>query len=101
MLHNGLGVVIHEKAIVKANVLICQNVTIGGGRGGTHPSGAATIEEGAQIGAGAVVLGPVRIGKNSKTGANSVVLTDVPDFATVTGVPATVKKITGKEVKRK
>ena len=90
-MHNGLGVVIHENAVVGRNVLICQNVTIGGGRGEAHPSGCATIEDGVMIGAGAVLLGPIHIGKNVKIGANAVVLNDVPENMTVTGVPAEVK----------
>lgn len=48
----------------------------------------ATIEDGATIGAHAVLVGPVRIGRNAVVGANSVVLSDVPDDTIVLGVPA-------------
>ena len=96
LLHNGLGVVIHEKAAIGNNVVICQNVTIGGGRGGAHPGGAATILDGAVIGAGAVLLGPITIGENARIGANAVVLEDVPDNATATGIPAKIYTVTGK-----
>lgn len=82
--HNGLGCVIHERAIIKENVTIMQNVTIGG-RG---KSGVPTIEKGVFIGAGACVLGGIVIGEYAKIGSNAVVLTDVPCNVTVVGIPA-------------
>lgn len=88
LLHNGLGVVIHEKAKIGNNVTICQNVTIGGGRGENRPGGSATIEDDVSIGAGAVLLGPIHIGKGAKIGANAVVLDDVSANITVVGMPA-------------
>jgi len=54
----------------------------------TGPQEFATIEDGAIIGAHAVLVGPVRIGHRAVVGANSVVLSDVPDYAVVIGVPA-------------
>ena len=54
----------------------------------TGPQEFATIEDGAIIGAHAVLVGPVRIGRRAVVGANSVVLSDVPDYAVVIGVPA-------------
>jgi serine O-acetyltransferase len=54
----------------------------------TGPQEFATIEDGAIIGAHAVLVGPVRIGKRAVVGANTVVLSDVPDYAVVIGVPA-------------
>ncbi len=92
--HNGLGVVIHENAKIGRNVIIMQNVTIGGRNG----RGAPIINEHVFIGAGACVLGDISIGKHAMIGANAVVIMDIPDFAVVGGVPARVLKYTdGKE----
>lgn len=85
--HNALGCVIHERAIIKENVIIMQNVTIGG-RG---QSGVPVINQGVFIGAGAKILGGIIIGENSKIGANSVVIKDVPPNATVTGIPGEIR----------
>lgn len=84
--HNALGCVIHERAVIKENVIILQNVTIGG-RG---KSGVPMIEKGAFIGAGAVILGGITVGQNAKVGANAVVISDVPEEATAVGVPAKI-----------
>ncbi len=90
------GVVIGETAIVGNDVLIYQQVTLGGvslSQGKRHP----TIEDNVIIGAGAKVLGNITIGKDSKIGANSVVIKDVPAGCTAVGVPARVaKRIDGK-----
>ena len=67
----------------------CNNVTLGGGRNATQ-KGAPHICEGVMIGTGACVLGPIKIGKYSKIGANAVVISDVPDYATAVGVPAKI-----------
>ncbi len=85
------GVVIGETAIVGNDVLIYQQVTLGGvslSHGKRHP----TIEDNVIIGAGAKVLGNITIGKDSKIGANSVVIKDVPSGCTAVGVPARVTK---------
>ncbi|WP_418359207.1 serine O-acetyltransferase [Sphingobacterium detergens] len=87
--HNGLGVVLHEKAMIGENVVIMQNVTIGGRNG----RGAPVIEDNVFIGAGACVLGDIVIGKNSSIGANAVVLKTVPENAVVVGVPGKIIKI--------
>ncbi len=90
------GVVIGETAIVGDNVLIYQQVTLGGvslSPGKRHP----TIEENVIIGAGAKVLGNITVGRDSKIGANSVVIRDVPPGCTAVGVPARVtRRIDGK-----
>lgn len=86
--HNGLGVVLHEKAIIGENVTIMQNVTIGGRNG----RGAPRIDNNVFIGSGACVLGDIIIGKNSMIGANAVVINDVPENAIVGGIPAKVLK---------
>lgn len=84
--HNALGCVIHERAIIKENVTILQNVTIGG-RG---QSGVPIIQPGVFIGAGAAILGGVVVGKNSKIGSNAVVISDVPEESTAVGVPSKI-----------
>ena len=88
---HGTGVVIGETAIIGDDVLIYQQVTLGGVspiKGKRHP----TIENGVVIGAGAKVLGNITIGANSKVGANSVVVKDVPPDSTAVGIPARVLK---------
>ena len=88
---HGVGVVIGETAIIGNDVLIYQQVTLGGvstDKGKRHP----TIEDGAVIGAGAKVLGNITIGENVKVGANSVVIKDVPADCTAVGIPARVLK---------
>ncbi len=95
-LDHATGVVIGETAIIGDNVLIYQQVTLGGvslSHGKRHP----TIKDGAIIGAGAKVLGNITIGKEAKVGANSVVVNDVDDECTAVGVPAHMtKRIDGK-----
>jgi len=76
------GIMIHRNAILGNNILISHQVTIGS-RGST--SLAPVIEDGVLIGAGAKILGYVRIGKGAKIGANAVVTKDVPGGATVIG----------------
>ena len=80
------GVVIHRDAVVGDGCLIMQQVTLGQ----THLEGAPTLGRDAYVGAGAKVLGKIRIGDRARIGANAVVLTDVPDDATAVGVPARV-----------
>lgn len=86
-----MGVVIGETVEIGTNVLIYQGVTLGGtgkDTGKRHP----TIEDNVMISAGAKVLGPIVVGHNSKIGAGSVVLKDVPPNSTVVGVPGRVVK---------
>lgn len=88
---HGVGVVIGETVEIGTNVLIYQGVTLGGtgkDTGKRHP----TIEDNVMISAGAKVLGPILVGHNSKIGAGSVVLKDVPPNSTVVGVPGRVVK---------
>jgi serine O-acetyltransferase len=86
--HNALGVVIHEKAVVGSGTRIYQNVTIGG----RHGRGSPVIGRNVFIGAGACVLGGVRVGDNAVIGANAVVIHDVPENAVMGGVPAKILK---------
>lgn len=88
--YQGLGTVIHREAVIEDSVIVSTGVTIGG-RGGRV--GAPVIREGALIGTGAKVLGPIQVGRWASVGANAVVLHDVPDYAVVVGVPARVIRI--------
>lgn len=88
---HAIGVVIGATAIIDDDVLIYQNVTLGGvslDKGKRHP----TVKSNSVIGSGAKVLGNIIIGKNSRIGANSVVISDVPKNSTAVGVPAKVIK---------
>ena len=94
---HGSGVVIGETAVIGNNVTIYQGVTLGGtGKdiGKRHP----TIEDNVVISAGAKILGPFTVGHDSKIGAGSVVLKEVPPFCTVVGVPGRIVKMSGERV---
>ena len=95
---HAIGVVIGATAIVEDDVLIYQGVTLGGvslNKGKRHP----TIRSNTVIGSGAKILGNITIGKNSKIGANSVVVCDVPDNSTAVGVPARIIRRDNKNCK--
>lgn len=97
VIDHGHGIVIGETAEIGDDVMIYQGVTLGGtGKdiGKRHP----TIESGVMIGAGAKVLGPITVGKNSKVAAGAVVVKDVEPNCTVVGVPGYVVKIDGEPV---
>jgi len=88
---HAIGVVIGATTIIEDDVLIYQGVTLGGvslDKGKRHP----TIKSNVVIGSGAKILGNITIGENSKIGANSVVVTDVPKNSTAIGVPARIIK---------
>ena len=88
---HGIGVVIGETTIIEEDVLIYQGVTLGGvslNKGKRHP----TVRANSVIGSGAKVLGNITIGVSSKIGANSVVISDVPDYTTAVGIPAKIIK---------
>ena len=88
---HGHGVVIGETAIVGDNVTLYQGVTLGG-TGKEHGKRHPTVGNNVMISAGAKVLGSFKIGDNSKIGAGSVVLEEVPPGSTVVGVPGRVVK---------
>ena len=96
LIHNGLGCVFHPATNIKKNCKIYQNVTIGGNgkivNGESVNLGAPTLEEGVAVFAGACVLGPITIGKNSIIGANTVVTKDIPPDSLVYGNPAIIKE---------
>lgn len=82
------GIVIHSSARIGVNCMIFQQVTVGTqGRG---KPGFPVIGGHVDIGAGAKVLGPIRIGDHAKVGANAVVVSDVPAGAVAIGIPAKV-----------
>jgi len=83
------GIVIHGSAIVGDGTIIRQGVTIGN-RHLSSPYDAPMIGHHVNIGAGAAILGKIKIGNNSSIGANSVVLHDVPSNVSVAGSPAKV-----------
>ena|SRR5689334_3183760 len=88
---HGMGVVIGETAEIGDDVTIYQGVTLGGTssrKEKRHP----TVEDWVLIGVDATILGPVTIGRNSKIGAGSVVVNDVPPDSTVVGIPGRVVK---------
>lgn len=86
---HGMGVVIGETTEIGNDVLLYQNVTLGGTgkeKGKRHP----TIGNHVVIGTGAKVLGDIRVGDHVKIGAGSVVIHPVPDYSTVVGIPGRV-----------
>ncbi len=89
MIDHAHSIVIGETAIVGDNVSMLHSVTLGG-TGKEDQQRHPTIEDGVLIGAGAKVLGNIRIGKCSRIAAGSVVLKDVPACKTVAGVPAKI-----------
>jgi serine O-acetyltransferase len=96
---HGMGVVIGETCEIGDNVTVFQGVTLGGTgkeKGKRHP----TIKDNALIATGAKVLGSITIGENSKVGAGSVVLRDVPPNSTVVGIPGKVVIKDGVKLKK-
>ncbi|HLG43841.1 MAG TPA: serine O-acetyltransferase [Nitrospirales bacterium] len=94
---HGMGVVIGETAQIGDHVTLFQGVTLGGTgkeRGKRHP----TLGNHVVVGAGAKILGGIRIGNNVKIGANSVVLKSVPANSTVIGVPGRIVKAQGERL---
>jgi len=86
---HGMGVVIGETAEIGDDVLMYQGVVLGGTslkKEKRHP----TIGNNVVIGAGAILLGPIKVGDGAKIGAGSVVIRDVPEGTTVVGVPARI-----------
>ena len=86
---HGEGVVIGETAVIGNDVLIYQQVTLGG-TGNEHGKRHPTIGNNVIIGAGAKILGNITIGDNTRIGAGSVVVDNVPEHCTVIGVPGRV-----------
>lgn len=96
---HGSGVIIGETTIIGDNVTLYQGVTLGGTgkeQGKRHP----TLKDNVMVSAGAKILGSFTIGENSKIGAGSVVLEEVPPNCTVVGVPGRIVKMDNKKVPR-
>lgn len=94
---HGSGVVIGETTEIGDNCLVYQGVTLGGtgkDKGKRHP----TLGNNVMVGAGARVLGPFKVGDNSKIAAGAVVLEEVPPNSTAVGVPARIVRRGGKRV---
>jgi len=86
---HGMGTVIGQTAVIEDDCTLYQGVTLGGTgkrQGKRHP----TLGRGCVVGAGAKVMGDIRLGENVKVGAGSVVVEDVPEHCTVVGIPARV-----------
>ena len=95
VIDHGMGIVIGETAEVGDDCLIYHGVTLGGtgkDQGKRHP----TIGNNVLISTGAKVLGPFKVGDNSRIAANAVVLSEVPPDATAVGIPAQIVKIAGR-----
>ena len=96
---HGSGVIIGETAVIGNNVTLYQGVTLGGTgkeKGKRHP----TLEDNVMVSAGAKILGSFTIGENSKIGAGSVVLEEVPPNCTVVGVPGRIVRMDNKKIPR-
>lgn len=101
LIDHGMGVVIGETAIVSSDVTLYQGVTLGGTGSATdsaRPKRHPTLCQGVFVGNNANILGDITIGENSRVGAGSVVLRDVPPNSTVVGVPAHIVYRNGQRV---
>jgi serine O-acetyltransferase len=99
LIDHGMGVVIGETAIVGSDVTLYQGVTLGGtGNAASGRKRHPTLCDGVFVGNNSNILGDITIGQNSRVGAGSVVLRDVPPNSTVVGVPAHIIYRNGKRV---
>ena len=91
---HGFGLVIGSEVVIEGDCCLFHGVTLGdrGSEwvGSSRPDGHPIVEKNVMVGAGAKILGPVRIGRGSIIGANAVVLHDVPPLSIVAGIPARV-----------
>ena len=96
---HGSGVIIGETTVIGDNVTLYRGVTLGGTgkeQGKRHP----TLKDNVMVSAGAKILGSFTIGENSKIGAGSVVLEEVPPDCTVVGVPGRIVRMGSRKVPR-
>ena len=94
VIDHGMGIVIGETAEIGDDCLLYQGVTLGGtgkDQGKRHP----TLGNNVMVGSGARVLGPFKVGDNSRIAAGAVVLREVPPGATAVGVPARIVRLDG------
>ena len=97
LIDHGSGVVIGETAEIGDNCTIYQGVTLGGtgkDKGKRHP----TLGDNVMVGSGAKILGPFKVGSNSKIAANAVVLEEIPENCTAVGVPARIVRRDGQKL---
>lgn len=97
VIDHGMGIVIGETTEIGDDCLIYQGVTLGGtgkDTGKRHP----TLGNNVMIGSGAKVLGPFKVGDNSRIASNAVVLKEIPPDSTAVGVPARVVRVAGEKV---
>ena len=97
VIDHGMGIVIGETAEIGDDCLIYHGVTLGV-TGKDHGKRHPTLGNNVMVSAGAKVLGPFKVGDNSRIAANAVVLTEIPPDATAVGVPARVVRIAGEKV---
>tara|TARA_B100001248_G_C27176718_1_gene360443 strand:- start:13 stop:588 length:576 start_codon:yes stop_codon:yes gene_type:complete len=99
---HGMGVVIGETSEIGDNVTIYQTVTLGGSSPSIdserqrHEKRHPTIGNDVVIGSGAQIIGPIKVGNNARIAANAVVVKDVPENATMVGIPARAVKLENK-----
>ena len=99
---HGMGVVIGETSEIGDNVTIYHNVTLGGSSPSIdserqrHEKRHPTIGHDVVIGSGAQIIGPIKVGNNARIAANAVVVKDVPENATMVGIPARAVKLENK-----
>ena len=99
---HGMGVVIGETSEIGDNVTIYHNVTLGGSSPSIdserqrHEKRHPTIGNDVVIGSGAQIIGPIKVGNNSRIAAHAVVVKDVPENATMVGIPARAVKLENK-----
>jgi serine O-acetyltransferase len=94
---HGMGVVIGETAVIGDDVTLYHGVTLGGtslNKGKRHP----TLGNDVVVGAGAKVLGPITLANGSRVGSNAVVVKDIPENATVVGIPGHIVSVKAKDV---
>ena len=94
VIDHGMGVVIGETTVIGDDCLIYQGATLGG-TGKDHGKRHPTLGNNVMVGAGARVLGPFKVGDNSRIAAGAVVLTEIPPNSTAVGVPARIVRING------
>ena len=99
---HGMGVVVGETSEIGDNVTIYHNVTLGGSSPSIdserqrHEKRHPTIGNDVVIGSGAQIIGPIKVGNNARIAANAVVVKDVPENATMVGIPAKAVKLENK-----
>lgn len=99
VIDHGMGIVIGETAEIGDDCLLYHGVTLGGtgkDSGKRHP----TLGNNVMVSTGAKVLGPFKVGDNSRIAANAVVLQEVPENATAVGIPAQIVRVQGEKVKK-